>query len=169
MSVILSNLSELGFMNFDMRSVTKDVIPIELIQFGIWHNYFNNPKRYVSKCKIKNCKWGSYRIRGKYVTRSIKKYFGVNYSRLASASKSVPPYHFDGKFYHFNNVHREAVYFTRVNRAYKSRTGRIIALGEVYNADNRYRLGSFESVLKPQRFGGKRTWAVISMKTEYYK
>jgi hypothetical protein len=42
--------------------------------------------------------------------------------------------------------------------------------GELYNADDEDdKLGAFKAVAKPYKYGGKNTWAIISLKTEFYE
>jgi hypothetical protein len=42
--------------------------------------------------------------------------------------------------------------------------------GELYNADDKDdRPGKFEAAAKPYKYGGKDTWAILSVKTEYYE
>ena len=168
MSTFLSNFTELGFMNFDAKELTDETNPADMIRFGIWHNYRNNFKSRISKCTKKDCKWGSLVIEGKYVTESIKKYFDVDYKKLASVTESDPPYFYDGKLYHFEGADGEAVYFARVDEAEKNAKGQIIMRGEIYNAeDEQDILGTFEALAKPHKFGGKDTWAIINMVAEF--
>lgn len=168
MSVFLSNFTELGYMNFDAEEFTDETAPDDMIRFGIWHNYINNFKSRISRCKKKDCTFGSLVIDGKYVTESIKKYFDVDYKKLASVTESDIPFHFDGKLYHFEGADGEAVYHARVDEAEKNAGGQIVMRGEIYNADDEKDiLGTFEAVAKPHKFGGKDTWAIISMETEF--
>lgn len=168
MSTFLSNFTELGFMNFNAKELTDEANPADMIRFGIWHNYVNNFKSRISQCKTKDCKWGSLVIEGKYVTETIKKFFDVDYKKLASVTESDPPYFFDGKLYHFEGADGEAVYFARVDEAEKNDKGQIVMRGEIYNADDEKDiLGTFEAVAKPHKFGGKDTWAIINMVTEF--
>ena len=167
MSTFLSNFTELGFMNFNAKEFTDETNPADMIRFGIWHNYVNNFKSRISKCTKKDCKWGSLVIQGKYVTETIKKFFDVDYKKLASVTESDPPYYFDGKLYHFEGADGEAVYYARVNEAEKNDEGQIVMRGEIYNADDEKDIiATFEAVAKPHKSGGKDTWAIISMETE---
>ncbi len=169
MSTFLSNFTELGFMNFDAKEVTNEKDPADMIRFGIWHNYVNNYKSRIAQCKKKNCEWGSLVIEGKYVTETIKKYFDVDYKKLASVTESDPPYFYDGKLYHFEGADGEAVYYARVDEAEKNSKGQVVMRGEIYNAeDENDLLGSFEALVKPHKFGGKDTWAILGMETEFY-
>jgi len=59
MSTFLSNFTELGFMDFDAEVLTNEDDPADMIRFGIWHNYINNYKSRIARCKKKNCEWGS--------------------------------------------------------------------------------------------------------------
>jgi hypothetical protein len=168
MSTFLSNFTELGFMDFDAKELTNEDNPADMVRFGIWHNYVNNYKSRVSQCKIKNCEWGSLVMDGKFVNESVKKYFAYDMKKLPSITESDPPYHYDGKLYHFDGADGEAVYYARVKEASKNDSGQIIMTGELYNADDESDIrGIFEAAAKPYKYGGKNTWAIISLKTEY--
>jgi hypothetical protein len=168
MSTFLSNFTELGFMDFDAEALTNEEDPADMIRFGIRHNYINNYKSRIARCKKKDCEWGSLVIEGKYVTETIKKYFDVDYKKLASVTESDPPYYYDGKYYHFDGADGEAVYYARVDDAARDSEGRIVMQGEIYNAEDKNDiLGKFTALAKPHKFGGKNTWAILSMETEF--
>ncbi len=168
MSTFLSNFTELGFMDFDAEVLTNEDDPADMIRFGIWHNYINNYKSRIARCKKKGCEWGSLVIEGKYVTESIKKYFGVDYKKLASVTESDQPFYYDGTYYHFEGADGEAVYYARVDEAVRDSEGRIVMRGEIYNAEDKNDiLGKFTALAKPHTFGGKDTWAILSMETEF--
>ena len=73
MSTFISNFTEQGFYDFDVRkSGDDDALHLggdpshpDLIRFGIWHNYINNFKSRIKKCTKKNCDYGSLTIDGK--------------------------------------------------------------------------------------------------------
>lgn len=168
MSTFLSNFTEVGFMDFDAKDITKEDDPADMIRFGIWHNYVNNFKSRVGQCKVEDCEWGSLVMDGKYVAESIKKFFDWDYTKMASVVDSDPPYFYDGRFYHFEGADGEAVYYARVEEAFKDPDGRIVMKGEIFNADDEEDvLGTFEALAKPHKFGGKDTWAILSIATEY--
>lgn len=168
MSTFLSNFTELGFMDFDAEVLTNEDDPADMIRFGIWHNYINNYKSRIARCKKKNCEWGSLVIEGKYVTESIKKYFGVDYKKLASVTESDLPFYYDGTYYHFEGADGEAVYYARVDEAVRDSEGRIVMRGEIYNAEDKNDiLGKFTALAKPHKFNGKDTWAILRMETEF--
>lgn len=169
MSAFLSNFTELGFMSFDAKELTNEDDPADMIRFAIQHNDVHNYKSRIAQCKKKNCEWGSLVIEGKYVTETIKKFFDVDYKKLASVPESDPPYFFDGKLYHFDGADGEPAYYARVDEAEKNSEGQIVMRGVIYNAeDESDLLGSFEALAKPHKFGGKDTWAILSMETERY-
>jgi hypothetical protein len=150
-----------------LNATLYEATSADIIRFGIWHNYINNPKR-IAKCRVKNCEWGSLSIRGKFVTEVIKEYFGIENIKLASITESEPHYYYDGTSYHFEGFDCEIVYYARVDEAYWDMDGRIIMKGELYNAkDKDDILGKFEAAAKPHKFGKKKTWALISIKTDY--
>ena len=168
MSTFLSNFTELGFMDFDAEVLTNEDDPADMIRFGIWHNYINNYKSRIARCKKKDCEWGSLVIEGKYVTESIKKYFGVDYKKLASVTESDLPFYYDGTYYHFEGADGEAVYYARVDEAVRDSEGRIVMRGEIYNTEDKNDiLGKFTALAKPHKFNGKDTWAILRMETEF--
>ena len=172
MSTFLSNFTEQGFYDFDIRkSDDDDTLHLggnpshpDLIRFGIWHNYINNFKSRIKRCTKKNCEYGSLTIDGKFVAESVKKYFDINLKN-ASVKESDPPYHFDGKLYHFEGADGEAVYYAKVKKAV--RKGDVVHMsGDLYNIeDEDDRPYNFEATAKPYKWKGKDTWAIISMRT----
>lgn len=173
MSVFLSNFTELGFYDFDVKEKSDEALYLggpdsfpDLIRFGIRHNYINNFKSRVKSCKVKNCEHGSLTIEGKFVQESVKKYFDLDLKNQ-SVMESDPPYFFDGKLYHFEGADGEAVYYAEVKEA--SQEGKVIRMsGEIYNAeDKKDRPATFKAVAKPHKWAGKNTWAILSMRTEY--
>ncbi|MBR3664310.1 MAG: hypothetical protein IKN64_06610 [Desulfovibrio sp.] len=172
MSTFVSNFTELGFMNFDTKKEgTDDVLHLgsdpsnpDLIRFGIMHNYVNNYKSRIKPCPTKGCKHGSLVIDGKYVVESVKKYFDINLKN-ASVEQSDPPYHFDGKLYHFEGADGEAVYYAEVKQA--TQEGGVIRMsGDIYNAEDKNdRPSTFVATAKPYKWNGKNTWAILSLQT----
>ncbi|MDR1481890.1 MAG: hypothetical protein LBI74_04630 [Synergistaceae bacterium] len=170
MSTFLSNFTEQGFMVFDIEADGADE-PLhlgapdavsDLIRFGIRHNYINNFKSRVAKCETKDCQYGSLVIDGKYVAESVKKYFDLDLKNQ-SAMEGDPPYFYDGKLYHFEGADGEATYYAQVKEVFKD--GNVLRMtGELYNADDESeRPAVFEATAKPYKFGGKETWAILSM------
>lgn len=172
MSIFLSNFTELGFRDFDVKKNGGDDMlhfggdpsHPDLIRFGIWHNYINNYKSRIKKCSTKDCKYGSLVIEGKYVAESVKKYFDINLKN-ASVAQSDPPYHFDGKLYHFEGADGEAVYYAEVKQATQE-DGLVRMTGDLYNTEDKNdRPATFVAMAKPYKWNGKDTWAILSMKT----
>ncbi len=171
MSTFLSNFTEIGLYDFDIRKDgDDDALHLgdpsnnDLIRFGIWHNYINNFKSRIKKCPEKNCEYGSLVIEGKFVAESVKKYFDINLKNH-SVEDSDPPYHFDGKLYHFEGADGEAVYYAEVKKA--ERKGNVVVMtGDLYNAEDKEdRPYNFKATAKPYKWKGKNTWAIISMRT----
>ena len=169
MGKFLSNFTELGFFDFDANEFLKSD---EIIRFGVWHNYINNYKSRIKPCTVKDCPHGSLVIDAKYVTETIAKYFGADFKDHRSLKADdyfykEYLYYYDGKLYHFEGADGEAVYYARVDKAEKKTSGQIVMTGELYNADDKDDiLGTFEALAKPHKFGGKDTWAILSMRSE---
>jgi len=169
MGVFLSNFTELGFMTFDAGDLTNENDPADMIRFGIRHNYINNFRSRIAQCRVNNCRWGSLTIEGKHVTESIKKYFDVNFTRHTSVTDSDPPYHYDGTRYHFQGADGEAIFYARVDKAVQNSSGQIVMTGELYDSDNKdHIIGSFEALAKPYKYGGRDTWSIISLRSQYH-
>ena len=168
MSTFLSNFTELRMYTFDTATVTRD----ELITFGILHNDYNNYQSRITSCKVKDCPYGLPTIDAAYVTESIKKYFDVDFKDHASVKPQFKYhteylYYFDGKRYHFAGTGGEPAYYARVKEAGKNDAGQVVMKGILYNADDESDIyGTFEAVAKLHKFGGKNTWAIVSMKTK---
>ncbi|MCR5347236.1 MAG: hypothetical protein K6E38_05605 [Fretibacterium sp.] len=174
MSTFLSNFTEIGLFNFDIeKSGDDDALHLgsdpshpDLIRFGIWHNYINNFKSRIKPCKKKNCEYGSLTIEGKFVSDSVRKYFDIDLKNR-SVDDSDPPYHFDGKLYHFEGADGEAVYYAEVKQA--EWNGKIVRMaGELYNAEDKDdRPWTFEATAKPYKWNNKDTWAILSLRTNF--
>jgi hypothetical protein len=179
MSTFLSNFTEQGFMNFDIETNgsdellhmgSQDAAP-DLIRFGIRHNYINNFKSRIVQSKAKNSEHGSLTIDGKYVAESVKKYFDLDLKNQ-SVVESDPPYYYDGKLYHFDGADGEALYYADVKEVWKDgnvlrMTGIIYDSEAMFNAEGKkpddFKAADFEAKAKPYKFGGKDTWAILSM------
>lgn len=164
MGVFLSNFTELGFMNFKKDAVGRE----DLIRFGIWHNYRNNYKSRIAACGVKDCPHGSLVIDGKYVGESIKKYFAIDFKEHGSVMASDPPYYYDGKGYHFEGADGESTCFARVKEVFRTDSGRLRMIGDIYNADDETDLlGTFEALALPYQYNGKATWSILALKTAF--
>jgi len=175
MSTFLSNFTELGFMDFDIEADGSDELlhlgaadaAPDLVRFGIWHNYINNYKSRIAQCNTNDCPHGSLTINGEFTEESVKKYFDLNLKNQ-SFMESDPPYYFDGKLYHFEGADGEAVYYAEVKEATVGNGGVVRMVGEIYNAEDKDdRPATFEAAAKPYKFGGKDTWAILSLRTEW--
>ncbi len=166
MSVFLSNFTELGFMDVDAAVFLDEKAPGDMIRFGIWHNYVNNFKSRVKQCNDKNCQWGSLTMDGKYVRESLRRYFGYELKKLPTVEDSDPPYHFDGTLYHFEGADGEAVYYAVVNDAKIAKDGLVHMGGDICNAEDKEDiLGTFTAIAKPHTWNGKKTWALVELRT----
>ena len=159
MSVFISNFIEVGMTDIDIDNITDS----ELAYFGIWHNYRNNFKSRIQRCPDRDCPYGSLMIDKKYVAESVKKYFDLDIRHTSAENESLG--HYDGKYYHFDGADGESMQ-ARVLESYK-RGNTIVMKGETYYADHEDLEGeSFTARAKPYKFGGKNTWAIISLETE---
>jgi hypothetical protein len=141
-----------------------DPANLDLIRFGIYHNYINYAKSRIEKCKTKNCEWGPYTLDGKHVVDTVKKYFDLSLKN-ASATESDPSFFFDGKLYHFDKLAglEDGTYYADTKEIVKEGGGVLRARGEIYNVKNKKdRPATFEATARPYKFGGKDTWAILS-------
>lgn len=167
MGVFLSNFTELHLMDVDASSFLDEDAPGGMVRFGIWHNYVNNFKSRIKKCSDKNCPWGSLTIDGKFVQESLKRYFNFELKKLSSTEDSGMQFHFDGKLYHFEGADGETVWYAAVKKAEKIRGGLVRMQGDIYNAEDRNDVaGTFAAVARPHEWKGKKTWALLKLKTD---
>jgi hypothetical protein len=180
-NTFLSNFTEQGFTDFDLEPESGDdddgllhlggdPQDANLIHFGILHNYINNFKSRVAKCRTKDCEWGPYTIDGKHVAESVKKYFGLDLKN-ASVTESDPPFYFDGKLYHFFEFvawEFEDTYYADAKEITKESGNILRAKGELYNVkNNKDRPATFEATAKPYKWGGRDTWAILSFRADW--
>lgn len=161
MSTFLSNFTELGMMNFHI----DDLSDAELARFGIWHNYVNNFRTRVKDCPSRKCPYGSLVIDRKYVAESVKKYFDLEIRHQSAPDESLYG-HYDGRqYYHFEGADGEARFYARVDEA-ERRDGIIIMRGETYEPEHGSEGSTFTARAKPYTYGGKNTWAIISLEVD---
>ena len=167
MSIFVSNFTELGFYDLNAKEFLNPDYPNDMVRFGVWHNYVNNFKSRIKPCPTKNCTWGSVVLEGRYVQESLKRYFNYTLKRLPTVEQSDPPYHYDGKYYHFEGADGEATYYAKVTKAVTQDNGLIKMTGIVYNTEDESDvLGSFTALAKPHVWKDKKTWALIDLKTK---
>lgn len=171
MSTFVSNFAEARFPDFDLQK-GQEPSNLELIRFGIRHNYINNFKSRLKHCLEKSCTHGSMSIEAKFVAESVKKYFdlGLNHRSSPDGDDGHVSFHFDGTRYHFDPADGDPIQFAKVTRATKE--GGIVRMaGDIYsesNADERPELvASFTVTARPHKWNGKNTWAILSLKREY--
>ena len=168
MSIFISNFTELGMLNCNVRTLLDESNPHAMLDFSIRHNYFNNYNSSVASCPLLDCPWGPLTMKGGAVQTSLKRYFDYDLPWLPSAEKGSPPYHFDGSLYHFTPPEKPGlVRFARVNRARLTNEGLVKMRGEIYNAENEKEiLGTFKAVAKPHTWNGRKTWALVEIHTK---
>lgn len=187
MSVFLSNFTEAGMFNFDMKADFDDDEDeqegepkthlgmagnvSDLVRFGIIHNLINNYKSRIKKCTDKNCEYGSLTIDSKFVVESVRKYFGVSLTKqdmLRANKDETAAFSFDGKLWHFDadsfrEPGNDAVYYADVQGVVQK--GRNLQLaGDIYNSKKiTDRPGMFAATVRPE---GK-SWVIVDMTTDW--
>ena len=167
MSLFLSNFTELGLLNCNARTLLDESSPHAMLHFSILHNYFNNYNSSVAPCPLLDCPWGPLTLKGTSVQTSLKRYFDYDLPWLPSAEKGSPPYHFDGRLYHFTPPEKpNPVRFARVKQARLTNEGLVKMRGDIYNAENEKEiLGTFKAVAKPHIWNGRKTWALLEIQS----
>ena len=188
MSVFLSNFTEAGLFNFDMKAdfdgddeqegetPTHLGIPAnvtELVRFGIVHNLINNYKSRIRKCTDPDCESGPLTIEAKFVNESVRKYFGVDLERkdLSYIDPEENPsvvFTFDGKRYHFDadsfsEPGNDTVYYADV-QGVTQRGRNLMLAGDIYNSKRTTdRPGMFAATVRPSG----NSWVIIDMTTDW--
>ena len=186
LSVFLSNFTEAGYFNFDIRAENSDDdeglthlgMPenvTELARFGIVHNLINNYKSRIKKCRDKNCESGPLTIDKKFVAESVRKYFGLDINTMdldSIADNPAAEFSYDGRLFHFDaesfrELGNNAVYYAEVEDV--DSTGRYTAVsGYVYDSKRTTKeRGTFSAMVIPSTWQGKSSWLIISMATDW--
>ena len=190
MSVFLSNFTEAGLFNFDIRTYADEgeddlegEIPLhlgipnnvtELARFGIVHNLINNYKSRIRKCRDKNCESGPLVIDKKFVAESVRKYFGFDLDAMDLSPIQDSPsvvYSYDGRLYHFDaesfgEPDNDTVYYAEVEDIDEGRY--ITASGYIYDSKRPSRkAGTFSAFVIPSKWQGKDSWLIVSMTTDW--
>ncbi|MBR0094965.1 MAG: hypothetical protein IJP91_06770 [Synergistaceae bacterium] len=189
MSVFLSNFTEAGLFNFDLKDGDDDEDETfneyeeakihlgnpnnvtELIRFGIVHNLINNYKSRIRRCSDPDCESGSLTVDKKFVFESVKKYFGLDISQrdmsVIEENQSVV-FSYDGKLFHFDadsfkEPDNDTVYYADVLGVI--RKGKNLSLaGDIYNSKRKTdRPGMFAATVRPVG----DTWVIIDMTTDW--
>jgi hypothetical protein len=113
---------------------------------------------------VKNCPYGSMTIEAKWVAESVKKYFDIDFKHHDDAEEPLKA-HYDGKLYHFDGSDGDVVYYAQVQTV--ARDGNVFHFkGHLYNIANKKEIPAlFRATAKAHTFGGKRTWALLSIET----
>ncbi|MBQ9432916.1 MAG: hypothetical protein IJU26_01735 [Synergistaceae bacterium] len=185
LGVFISNFTETGLFNFDIRAENTDDddgllhlgMPenvTELARFGIIHNFINNKSR-IKKCRDRNCESGPLVIDKKYVAESVSKYFGLELDAMDLSvidEDSSAVFSYDGRQFHFaadsfRDPGNDAVYYAEVQDV--DSEGRYTAVsGYVYDSKRTTNeRGTFSAMVIPSKWQGKDSWLIISMSTEW--
>ena len=170
MSLFLSNFTELGFMDTSAEAIADPENYADAVRFGVGHNYLNNRKSRIVANKKGADKNGDMSIEAKFVEESVKKYYGVDLKATASVEDGEPAYILDGKRFHFKGADQEPekVYYARVDEVESDGKGRYEAAGVVYNVkDKNDVVADFKAVFRDAKWKGKKTYALVSLETEY--
>ena len=170
MSLFLSNFTELGFMDASAEAIADPDNYADAVRFGVGHNYLNNRKSRIVANKKGADVNGDMSIEAKFVEESVEKYFGVKVRADKSADDGEPAYHFDGKRFHFNGKDQDPgkVYYARVDEVDADGKGTYEATGVVYNVkDKKEVLADFRAVFKDWTWKGRKTYALVTLETEY--
>ena len=185
LGMFISNFTETGLFNFDIRAENTDDddgllhlgMPenvTELARFGIIHNFINNKSR-IKKCRDRNCESGPLVIDKKYVAESVSKYFGLELDAMDLSvidEDSSAVFSYDGRQFHFaadsfRDPGNDAVYYAEVQDV--DSEGRYTAVsGYVYDSKRTTNeRGTFSAMVIPSKWQGKDSWLIISMSTEW--
>ena len=164
MSIFISNFTEVGLADFKAKDILNPAAPGEMLRFGIYHNFINNFKTRIKKCTDKKCPQGSFKVEGKFVAESLKKYFDytLNHAELNLAGT---PYTYDGTFYHFKGMTDDPKEYAEVTKAQKN-ADKIQMSGRIYfQYDPHKTNATFKAIARPHTFQGKKNFAILAITT----
>gem|GEM_PF-2111314 len=166
MSAFLSSFSEQGLLNVPKMTID------DWIRFGIKHNYINNYKNTIDRCKVKNCPYGGLTIESDYVFETVRKFSGDDMGEIFREGNIRYKYNEEDGYYHdlenwtihFAAPEEGDVYYARVTDAKKTAdevSGTVFfnMKGYYYNSeDANDRNGTFIAVAVPYNYDGEDTW-----------
>lgn len=163
MGVFLSNFTVLGYVNFERKDIINGKDPGKIIQFGIWHNYSNNPST-IKPCY--QCQWGDMTIDAIHIRQTMKRYFNYDLTDFPEVEQAGYPYHFDGKRYHFSLVDKTGQgLYAQVIRAEQTADGNIAMTGYLYKPGNhRAVTGKFKALASPHIWHQEKTWTILNIR-----
>lgn len=187
MSDFLSSFTETGLFNFDMKADFAGDDDDEygepkvhlgmrenintLVNFGIMHNLIHN-RRSVKECHDPDCESGPLKLEAKYVTESVRKYFGVDLTKKKLMTIDEDPsvvFTYDGKFFHFSedSFHEPGetkVYYADVQGVTQEAGGNLGFAGDIYNSrEITDRPGMFAATVRPSG----NSWIIVDMTTDW--
>ena len=166
MSVFLSNFTEVGFFDIEAAEFLSGADKLNMLHFGIRHNYINAFKRTVKPCTDQNCPYGELTMDCSHVNAAFMRYFDYKPKQCIHGGNSEDYAHFDGKLYHFSGADGEATYYCKVEEAQKQPDGSAVMTGYIYNAEEESDSPAvFKATARPHTWNGKDTWALLSLKT----
>jgi hypothetical protein len=123
-NIFLSNFAECFMDGFTRQSITD----LELVRFGVGHNYKNNFKLWQPTADKMNVK-----IKADYVTKTIDKYFGpIGFSHQSADEWTI---YRDGH-YIVPVADGEAIPFVQIDRLTRDGNGLYTAYGSIYGNAN---------------------------------
>ncbi len=123
-NIFLSNFAECFMDSFTRQSITD----LELVRFGVGHNYKNNYKLWQPTADKMNVK-----LKADYVTKTIDKYFGpIGFSHQSADEWTI---YRDGH-YIVPVADGEAIPFVQIDRLTKDADGVFTAYGSIYGNAN---------------------------------
>lgn len=179
MGIFLSNFTELGLYDFDIMKRDREDGRLmhlgdpenigELVRFGVIHNFINNPKSTIRKCKDASCPYGPYTVSGKAVSASIRRYFDMSIKHQ-SILDTKPEIYYYGELYHFSEPDQadgDITYYCKVTDV--SRDGGIFTMkGYLYDVKNPSdRPAEFTAKARSHKYNKKDTWAVLSLAVDW--
>jgi hypothetical protein len=97
------------------------------------------------------------------VSESVKKYFALEMTPSASALYEGVKYDYLKGNFVFAQPANRTIYLARVSESYIDGS-RILMTGEIFNLNNVKDIrGPFYAYAKPWKYGGKDTWALLSL------
>jgi len=122
LNTFFSNFSEVNLKPFKRGEISND----ELINFGVYHNYKNNPKYFEKSGE------GNVRLKEGYVVNSVQKYFGLTLGE----QKSTPDIKYKSGYYYIPEADGEAFTFSQVEKVIDIGYDQFIAYVNVYTASS---------------------------------
>ncbi|MDR0620410.1 MAG: hypothetical protein LBJ61_00800 [Deltaproteobacteria bacterium] len=162
MSIFISKILEVQAIH---SYRVNDMELSDILYFAVEHNLYNNYNTRIKSCNRKFDQGKCKEIEVSYLYETIKKYFDINVVFNSDLYiMDGMKYYFTGHSYQFPDFGNEIGVRGVVKTASRLSGNRILLKGDAIYIPKNSINAAFEAVIRPHRWNGQDTYALISIK-----